>query len=277
MKPPFETPVSAPAPVSSRPTLADLLRPEANNLDLIRLICASLVIYGHAFTLSPDPAWPALTGDPTLHLGYPGVYCGSIAVKVFFFISGLLVTNSLLTRRSVSHYLCGRFFRIWPALIVVVLVTALGLGPWLSSLSAKEYFSRFAVPRYIAGNLLMSVQGGLPGVFAGNPLPSLVNGVLWTLPFEVGAYLALLFFAAVGLLREEDGLSHGGRLIRDALEPRLRETAFTLACEVVAAEAEQGQAILQMLDFIGTELRLDKLTTAAIERGTRARYQRIEG
>ena len=32
------------------------------------------------------------------------------------------------------------------------------------------------------------------------------------------------------------GLSHAGQMIRDALEPRLRETAYALACEVVAAD-----------------------------------------
>jgi hypothetical protein len=82
--------------------------------------------------------------------------------------------------------------------------------------------------------------------------------------------------AAVALLREEEGLAHAGRLIRDALEPRLRETAYTLACEVVAADRVHGQPILQMLDFVAGELRLDKLTIAAIERGTRARYQRLD-
>jgi hypothetical protein len=82
--------------------------------------------------------------------------------------------------------------------------------------------------------------------------------------------------AAVNLLRDENGLPHAGRLIRDALAPRLRETAYTLACEVVAAETEHGQAILRMLEFIAGELRLDRLVIAAIERGTRARYQRLE-
>jgi len=82
--------------------------------------------------------------------------------------------------------------------------------------------------------------------------------------------------AAVGLLREEDGLAHAGKLIRDALEPRLRETAYTLACEVVAADRVHGQPILHMLDFVASELRLDKLAIAAIERGTRARYQRLD-
>jgi len=55
----------------------------------------------------------------------------------------------------------------------------------------------------------------------------------------------------------------------------LRETGYTLACEVVAAETDHGQAILRMLEFVGAELRLDRLVIAAIERGTRARYQRL--
>ena len=45
---------------------------------------------------------------------------------------------------------------------------------------------------------------------------------------------------------------------------------------MVAADRVHGQAILQMLEFIGAELKLDTLVVSAIERGTRARYQRIE-
>ena len=40
--------------------------------------------------------------------------------------------------------------------------------------------------------------------------------------------------AAVNLLNDDDGLQHAARLMRDALDPRLRETAYALACEVVA-------------------------------------------
>ena len=65
--------------------------------------------------------------------------------------------------------------------------------------------------------------------------------------------------AAVGLLDEEEGLAHAARLIRAALEPRLRETAYTLACEVVAADLQHGQPILQMLAFLGEELGVDRL------------------
>jgi uncharacterized membrane protein YebE (DUF533 family) len=82
--------------------------------------------------------------------------------------------------------------------------------------------------------------------------------------------------AAVKLLNEDDGLQHAARLMRGALEPRLRETAYALACEVVAANQVARQRTLEMLDFVRDELRLDPLIAAAIERGVRARHQRAE-
>ncbi len=92
--------------------------------------------------------------------------------------------------------------------------------------------------------------------------------------------------AAVQLLNEEDGLAHAGALIRNALSPKLRETAYALACEVIAGggqgigkgvgrAATNGQA-LDMLDFVRGELGLDSLVANAIERGIRARYQRVD-
>src|SRR3984885_15817600 len=82
--------------------------------------------------------------------------------------------------------------------------------------------------------------------------------------------------AAVKLLNEDDGLQHAARLVRGALEPRLRETAYALACEVVAANPVTQQRTLEMLEFVRTELHLDPLVATAIERGVRARHQRAE-
>ena len=82
--------------------------------------------------------------------------------------------------------------------------------------------------------------------------------------------------AAVDLLGEDEGLSHAGQMIRDALEPRLRETAYLLACEVVAADRNQAtQPVLRMLELVLVELRLDPLVATAIERTTKARHQRV--
>jgi hypothetical protein len=81
--------------------------------------------------------------------------------------------------------------------------------------------------------------------------------------------------AAVGLLEEEDGLAHAGKMIRAALPPRLRETAYVLACDVVAAEPDASQQLLRMIELVKNELELDPLVAAAIERGTRARHRTV--
>ena len=103
-------------------------------------------------------------------------------------------------------------------------------------------------------------------------------GLVQTLPvFHVfsSERLAAATEAAVALLREEEGLNHASRLIREALEPRLRETTYALACEVVAADRFAEQDSLRMLEFVKAELHLDPLVAAAIERGARARHQMV--
>jgi hypothetical protein len=104
-------------------------------------------------------------------------------------------------------------------------------------------------------------------------------GVVQTLPaFRdfTADHLETATDQAVRLLREEEGLQHAGRLIRAALSPRLRETAYALACEVVAADLVHQGPTLDMLEFVRAELNLDPLIAAAIERGARARHTRAE-
>lgn len=103
-------------------------------------------------------------------------------------------------------------------------------------------------------------------------------GLVQTMPifFDfTSEYLDIATDKAIALLREDDGLNHAGRMIREALEPRLRETAYVLACEVVAADQFAKQSTLQMLEFVMSELHLEPLVAAAIERAARARHQRL--
>ena len=105
-----------------------------------------------------------------------------------------------------------------------------------------------------------------------------MSGLVQTLPafFEFSSeQLEAATEAAITLLGEDEGLSHAGQMIRDALEPRLRETAYALACDIVAADRRSSQPVLRMLELVVTELRLDPLVAAAIERAARARHQRI--
>jgi tellurite resistance protein len=107
----------------------------------------------------------------------------------------------------------------------------------------------------------------------------IMSGLVQTLPaFEdfTKDELADVTERAAELLNDDDGLAHGARLLRSALTPKLRETAYALACEVVAGGEGSRRQSLDMLDFVRGELGLDQLITAAIERGVRARYQRVE-
>ena len=73
------------------------------------------------------------------------------------------------------------------------------------------------------------------------------------------------------LFTEEDGLEALFGLVRDALPERLRETAYAFACDVAAADGHAFQAELQFLLELRHELGIDRLSAAAIARGSRAR------
>lgn len=107
----------------------------------------------------------------------------------------------------------------------------------------------------------------------------IMSGLVQTLPaFQdfTSAELSEVSERAASLLHEDDGLAHAGRLMRAALNIKLRETAYALACEVVAGGDGARRQSLEMLEFVRGELRLDTLISAAIERGVRARYQRVD-
>jgi tellurite resistance protein len=78
------------------------------------------------------------------------------------------------------------------------------------------------------------------------------------------------------LLGSENGIEETFKRIKQALPPRLRETAYAMACDVVAADGEASQEELRVLEMIRHRLNIDRLTAAAIERGTRARFMTVE-
>ena len=107
----------------------------------------------------------------------------------------------------------------------------------------------------------------------------IMSGLVQTLPAFQGftsAELAAATERAATLLHEDDGLAHAGRLMRAALSAKLRETAYALGCEVVAGGEGARPQSLDMLEFVRNELGIDSLICAAIERGVRARFQRVD-
>ena len=76
------------------------------------------------------------------------------------------------------------------------------------------------------------------------------------------------------ILQENEGLNAILGLVKAALSPKLRETAYALAVEVAASDLAVGKEELRFLAMLRDALGLDKLVTAALERSAIARYQR---
>ena len=121
-------------------------------------------------------------------------------LPMFFALSGFLVAGSLERCRSLVSFLGLRIIRIYPALAVEVLLSALLIGPFVTSVPLASYFADSALHRYFL-NILGDIHYALPGVFLTNPVPNAVNLQLWTVPFELGCYVALAAIAILGALR----------------------------------------------------------------------------
>ncbi|MGU7811585.1 acyltransferase family protein [Burkholderia sp. AW49-1] len=165
-----------PATANKRSATRSDSRPQ-DNFDAIRLIAALVVLYGHAFPLTGSTL-PALFGNQV----------ATIAVKVFFVISGYLVIESWRRDPVVGRYLLRRILRILPGLVINTLVCVVLLGPLVSTLPLGDYFRSPLLPRYLE-NIILRPATLLPGVFHNLPYPDAVNGSLWTLPVEFGMYI----------------------------------------------------------------------------------------
>ena len=77
------------------------------------------------------------------------------------------------------------------------------------------------------------------------------------------------------LMSQEDGLEETLKAIKAALPAKLRETAYAIACDLVASDGEASQEELRIIELIRHRLNLERLVAAAIERGARARFQTL--
>jgi peptidoglycan/LPS O-acetylase OafA/YrhL len=153
-----------------------------NNLDLLRLILASSVVFLHLKHLS---------GNSDLHywFGYLD-WLSARAVPSFFIVSGFLIFMSFDKNTNVKDYARARVLRLYPAFFVLIVLCLL-IG--FVNADGRPDFWGGAI-KYFAANLvfLNFLQPSLPYLFTENEV-GVVNGALWTLKVEVMFYILVPF------------------------------------------------------------------------------------
>jgi peptidoglycan/LPS O-acetylase OafA/YrhL len=175
--------------------VAEAIQRPYDNFTALRLALAVAVVISHAFSVG--------TGR---HIDEPlttltGYTLGEHGVNGFFAVSGFLVAMSWDRRGGAVPFALARLLRVFPGLIVAVLVTALVIGGAMTTLSAAAYLQDGRVWRMIWVTVTTFKSATtLPGVFEGNPLRWPISTV-WTLRYELICYAGLLAYGVLGGFR----------------------------------------------------------------------------
>lgn len=173
-------------------TIASRLRDvdhRPSGFDYLRIALAVSVIFTHSFLQDERHAYV---------LEFFGAYIVQI-VPMFFALSGFLVASSLERCKSLVSFIGLRVFRIFPALVVEVFISALVIGPLFTTLPLRDYFANHTFHVYF-WNLIGHIHYYLPGVFESHRVTQ-VNGQLWTVPWELMCYISISLIAIVGAYR----------------------------------------------------------------------------
>ena len=160
----------------------------------LRFIFAYMVLIGHSFVVIGGTS----SAEPHIFYQFTLSY---MAVNFFFIASGFLVTGSMLYRKDPASYGSARILRIYPGLLVHVLIIMLLFGPLTTSLPLKEYFTH---PDMLKQPFLVlsfaETKMALPGILPDNK-EHIASATLWTLRYEVMAYIGTLIAFMLGLLK----------------------------------------------------------------------------
>ncbi|WP_281890041.1 acyltransferase [Paenibacillus sp. YYML68] len=171
-----------------------------NTFDLIRFFAASIVLLFHACVLSFGTN---ASHDPLFIFTNGQFHLGKMGVAIFFIVSGFLITQSYEKNNHVLKFFLNRALRIFPALIVLLLLTVFVLGPLVTTLPLRDYMQSPETYTYLKSVLLHPMYYSLPGVFANTDDAGIVNGSLWTLEFEFLCYILVGILGVIKMLRKE--------------------------------------------------------------------------
>lgn len=170
-----------------------------NNFSSIKFLAALLVILSHSFSITRGNG----IVDPLYEATNSNLSFGSIAVAIFFFLSGFFISKSLIKESNWKKFFKKRILRIFPSLIFVLFITSFVIGPIFTDVSLSKYFTSMTPYLYFIRNSFLFTTHQIIGVFTNNPYNLSINGALWTLPLEFICYIICYFVFKVGLLGEK--------------------------------------------------------------------------
>jgi peptidoglycan/LPS O-acetylase OafA/YrhL len=176
-------------------TLGAAIGTHDNGFNLVRLVCALLVVVFHGYQLNTLRAG----SDPVTAWLMPNTDLGGLAVGVFFLVSGIFISQSWMRDPHLGRYALRRVARIVPGLFVCLLACTVLAYAFFSEQGLAGLLS-LAPWRFIFGNTVLhglqynipAQELRIPGVLVGQDL----NGPLWTLYWEGRMYVMV---ALVGL------------------------------------------------------------------------------
>ncbi len=201
-----------------------------NSFDAVRLFAAFSVFLSHEI---------GMLGYPEPALGPFGIALSSIALHIFFAVSGYLVFQSLERNPQPGRYLRARLLRIYPGAAVNAVFCVL-LGAAITTLPQAAFWSEHATWAFVTRNVLIVVTPShfdLPGVFEDARWHS-VNGSIWTIKYEVLCYLVLL---AIGLIGRRLGVSLRRILLWVAVVLVANDIAYLRFGPIISSEAFFGR------------------------------------
>ncbi|MBL8060970.1 MAG: acyltransferase [Chthonomonas sp.] len=172
-----------------------------NGIGFLRLMLASLVLFGHA---------PGLGGYPGLGimLTGEGLGLGAIAVMGFFTLSGMLITRSWESSKGLKDYFTKRILRIFPGYWMCLIMCAFFFGPLAWHLLGRNgAYPFFAGPDsalgYVLNNFTSKMnQPFIEGLYFSGGQPHGVNFPLWTIISEFGCYVLTGIAGALGISKK---------------------------------------------------------------------------
>ncbi len=162
----------------------------------LRLLMASLVMIGHASVIANRD----INAEPSIFFDYGFSY---LAVNLFFIASGFLVTKSMAYRGDIADYSSARLLRIYPALVIHVLFVMFIIGPLSTTLPLWQFLTHLDLwkqPLLVLS--FINTDFIMPGVFTSNEEP-FGSAPLWTLRYELLAYIATALAFSLGLMRRK--------------------------------------------------------------------------